>query len=96
MLLGVVVSRGARLVVGDEIDIALAPEIHVLGLVPRDQGKAEHLEHRFEDTSLQRRKLNKLKAIQPHGVVKKIGHAVPPELRVPAGAAPQGRGGRLL
>jgi hypothetical protein len=39
VLLGVVLGRGMRLVVGDEVDVALAPQVDVLGLVPGHERK---------------------------------------------------------
>ncbi len=74
MFLGVVIGPGLGLVVDDEIDIALAPQVHVLGAMPGHVGKAHHLEHGFQRAALRGGVLYELEAVQAHRIVKEICH----------------------
>jgi hypothetical protein len=69
------------LVVGDKVDVALTPQVDVLGLVPGHEREAHHLEHGFEHTALERGKLHELETVEAHGVVEKIGHCLSPYCR---------------
>ena len=70
-VLGRKVGGGAvRLLVDDEVDVALAVQQHVFGPVFGDEAKAHGLEHGAERGRIGGGKFNKLETTQPHGVVK--------------------------
>ena len=78
VLLGVVRGGRVLVVIDNEIDIALTPQVHVFGFVARHRGKAQHSQHRLQCAPLQRGELNEFKAVKAHGVGKQIAHAQSP------------------
>ena len=73
-------GRRARLVIDQEIDPALAPQLDVLGAVIGDMGEAHGLEDRFDDTALRCRELDELEAAEAQRVFEKVCHVASPEL----------------
>jgi hypothetical protein len=61
-------------VIGDEIDLALPPQIDILGAMTGDMHKAHRRENGFQQAALGRAKLDELEAIEANGVLEKIGH----------------------
>ncbi len=74
MLGGEVRSDAVGLVVEDQIDRALAIQVHVLGTVGRDLGEAHDLEDRLQGVRGRGCKFDELKAHQAHRVFKDICH----------------------
>ena len=75
VLTGVVIGVAAGLVVGNEIDVALTPQGHLLGAVHGHFGEAHHLEHRLQHPLPGRGEFNELETVQSHGVVKQVCHS---------------------
>lgn len=69
MLLCMVACSTVVLVVDDEVDVALAPELRILRTVLCDMHKAEHFEYRLELTGFGGGEFNELETIETHGVV---------------------------
>ena len=67
-------GRGFRLVIGDQVDAALAPEFNILGAVTRHFRETDGFEHFLEVALFRGGELNELEAIKPGGVVKQVGH----------------------
>jgi len=61
-------------VVEDQIDLALAVQVHVLGAVGRDFAEAHDLEDRLQGARGRRCEFNKFKAHQAHWVFVLDGH----------------------
>ena len=56
------------LVVDDEVDASLAPQLHGFGPMQGDPFESEHLEDRLEDASLRGGELDELETVAPHGI----------------------------
>ncbi|MOA34607.1 hypothetical protein D3C78_1559910 [compost metagenome] len=75
-VLGGKIRRDAfRFVVQDQVDVALAVQVHILGTVGRHLGEAHDLEDRFQNARGGRCELDEFKAHQAHRVFKNVGHA---------------------
>ncbi|MNE83203.1 hypothetical protein D3C80_1799970 [compost metagenome] len=75
MLGGKVRSDAFRFVVQDQVDTALAVQVHVLGTVGSHLGETHDLEDRFQGARGRRCELDEFKAHQAHRVFKDISHA---------------------
>lgn len=60
------------LIVGDEINPTLTPQLDILRTVPRDAGEAHRLEHRFEHALLGGRKLDKLEPVESKRIFEEV------------------------
>jgi len=76
MLAGKIPGGRLGFIVDDQVDPALPPQMHVLGTVPGDAGKAHDLEHRFQHALFRRAEFDKFKAVQAHGIFKQISHKI--------------------
>ena len=74
MLARKIPGGGFRLIIGDQVDAALAPQLHILGAVPGDLGKAHRLENRLQNAFFRRRELDELESIEASGIVEQISH----------------------
>ena len=72
MLAGKIPRGRARFVIGDEVDAALPPQVHVLGTMLRDAGEAHRFEHRFEDALFRRAELDEFEAVEAGGVFEQV------------------------
>ena len=70
----------ARLVIDQEVDIALAPQLDVLGAVVGDMGEAHRLEDGFNDAAFRGGEFHEFKAAQAHRIFKQICHVSSPGL----------------
>ena len=69
------IPRGTlRLVVQDEVDLALAPQVDILRAVPCDKGKTHCLEHRFDHALFRRAELDEFEAVEADGILEQVGH----------------------
>jgi hypothetical protein len=86
--------RGAAgLVVGDEVDRALPPQLDLLGAVAGDQGEAHGGEDRLEHALFRGGELDELEAVEADGVVEQVGHARAPVRGIsPGSVSPAGSG----
>ena len=73
----------ARLVVGDQVDAALPPQLDVLRPVPRDAGETHALEYRLQHAPFGRAELDELEPVEAQRIVEQIGHEHAPEIFVP-------------
>src|SRR5690606_27474949 len=73
MLGGKVGGRAARLVIGDQVDPALTPELGILGAVARDQAEAHRGECRFQRALFRRAEFDELEAIEAERIFE-AGH----------------------
>ena len=76
MLAGKIPGRRLGLVVDDQVDAALPPEMDILAAMLGNLGKAHDREHRFEHAAFGRAKFDKFKAVQAHGIFKQISHKI--------------------
>ena len=67
-------GRAAGLVVDDEVDTALAPQLCVFGAMPGHLREAELFEQGLQQPRLRGGKLDELEAVQAHGVVAVVAH----------------------
>jgi hypothetical protein len=74
MLSGEIPGRAAWLIIGDQIDAALTPQMHILAAVRGDMGKSHCLKHRLKLALFRCTEFNKFKAIKASRVFKQIGH----------------------
>ncbi len=74
MLGGEIRGHTTRLLVDDEIDVALAEQGHVLGTMLSHLGEAHHLEYRLKHVGCRGRKFHEFESHQSHGIVKQISH----------------------
>ena len=70
------------LVVEDQVDLALAIQVHVLGTVGGHLGEAHGGEHRLKDVGGGGGEFDELEAHQAHGVFKDVGHGMAPRIRL--------------
>jgi hypothetical protein len=71
-------GRTLRLAVEDEVDMALAVQVHILGAVARHVAEAQAREHRLQHPGHRGGELHKFKAHQAHWVLKQICHGCHP------------------
>ncbi|MNC35786.1 hypothetical protein D3C75_842810 [compost metagenome] len=71
---GEVGGEALRLLVEDQVDVALAVQVHVLGAVGGDLGEAHHGEDGFQGVRRRGGEFDELEAHQAHRVFKQIGH----------------------
>ena len=76
MFAGKIPGGRLGLVIDDQIDSALPPQMHVLGAMLGDAGEAHDFEHRLEHAALGRTKFDKFKAVKAHRIFKQIGHNI--------------------
>jgi hypothetical protein len=57
-------QRAVLFVIGDQVDAALPPQVHVLGAVLRDAGEAHRFEHRFQHALFRRAELDEFEAVK--------------------------------
>ena len=62
--------------IGNQVDAALAPQLHRLGAVIGNMGKAHAREHWFEQTRFGRGELDELEAVQAKRVFEQIVHGI--------------------
>ncbi|KAG5730598.1 hypothetical protein E4T56_gene6099, partial [Termitomyces sp. T112] len=62
-----------RLVIGDQVDPALSPQLHILAAMVGDMGKPHRGKDMFEQTLFRGAKFDELKTIKAERVVEKIG-----------------------
>lgn len=74
MFLCVEGGKTAGLIVEDEIDVVLPPEMHVLGTVLSNATETEHFEHRLDHSRHGGAELDELEAIKAHGIVARCHH----------------------
>mmetsp|Transcript_25774 Transcript_25774/g.65581 ORF Transcript_25774/g.65581 Transcript_25774/m.65581 type:complete len:288 (+) Transcript_25774:1802-2665(+) len=74
MLTGEIPCRGFGLVIGDEVDTALAPQLDILGPVAGNLCEADQLEHRFQMAFFRRGKFDELETVEAGGIFKKVCH----------------------
>lgn len=70
MLGGEIGGGASRLVVGDEVDAALPPELHILAAVTGDAGKSHSLKGRLEDAALGGAELEELEALHAQWILE--------------------------
>jgi len=70
MLFSVIPGRRFCLVIDNEVDASLSPQVNILGTMTGYLGKADCLENRFQKAFFPGCKFNKFKAIQAHWVLK--------------------------
>ena len=63
-----------RLVIGDQIDPALPPQINVFRPVPRDMGKSHCGKYRLKQPPFGRGKFDELEPVEAEGVFEQVGH----------------------
>ena len=73
MLGGEVGRRAPRFVIGDEVDLALAPQLHVLAAVARDEAEAHPGERGLEHALVGRGELEEFEAVEAERVVEEVG-----------------------
>ena len=97
MLGGEVPGGALRLVVDDEVDVALAVQRDVFRAVLGDFGEAELLEDGLEDVALGGCELDELEARESHRIFEEISHFSPPESvdSLPSSALVEGDAGLL-
>src|SRR5690606_7850764 len=71
---GEIGGRAPRLVIGNEVDAALAPELHGLASVTCDPGKSHALECGLQDAFFRRTEFQEFEAIEAERIVKEIRH----------------------
>ena len=86
-------SRGARFVIDQEVDVALAPKRDVARPVIGDMGKAHRLEYGLNEAAFGCGELDELEAAKAHWVFEQVCHVSPPGLVCAAGGRP-GMAGR--
>ncbi len=74
MLTGEIPCSGFGLVIGDEVDTALAPQLDILGPVAGNLCEADQLEHRFQMAFFRRGKFDELETVEAGGIFKKVCH----------------------
>ena len=74
MFFTVVVGWRLLLVIDDEVDLALAPEVHVFGSVPGNVGEPQRCKNRFQNPTFSGGIFYKFKAVQAHRVFEEISH----------------------
>lgn len=74
VFLGVKGGKTAGLIVEDEIDVVLPPEMHVLGTVLSNATETKHFEHRLDHSRHGGTELDELEAIKAHGIVARCHH----------------------
>ena len=82
MLAGKEPCRAAGFVIEDEVDPALAPQMHILGAVRGDVGKAHRFENRFHHALFRGAEFDEFEAVEADGVFEEIGHCNPLHLRL--------------
>jgi len=65
---------GFRLVIGDEVDAALAPQLDILGPVAGNLRKTDQVEHRFQLAFFRRGKFDELETVEAGGIFKQVCH----------------------
>jgi len=67
------VPRGAAwLIIGDQIDAALTPQMHVFGAVLGHQSETHGLEHRLQRALFRRTKLDEFEPIEARWILEQI------------------------
>ena len=65
--------RAARFVIGDQVDPALAPQLHLFGPVIGDMGKAHPRKDGFQRAGIGRAEFDEFEPVEAKRVVKQIG-----------------------
>ena len=76
MLGGEIGSGRSPLIIGDQVDSALPPELDVLRAMPRDHGKAHRFEHGFEHAFLGRGELDEFEAVEAERIMVRLEMAI--------------------
>jgi hypothetical protein len=69
--------RGCAARIGDQVDVALPPQLHVLGPVPRDADEAHRGENGFQHALFGRGKFDELEAVEAQRVFEQVSHGSP-------------------
>ena len=74
MLGGEVSGGAARFVIGDQVDFALAPQLHILRAVPGDLREAHRGEHRFKHAFDRGAEFDEFEAVEAQRVFEQVSH----------------------
>src|SRR5690606_40524313 len=74
MLRGEIGGRAPRLVVGDEVDPTLPPQLHVLAAMACNEAEAHPFEGRLEDVFFGRAEFEKFEPVETQWIIGLSGH----------------------